>query len=542
MRQVRLVWLIPLGVVLARCLIGSPVIGAEPQPDAGPRLSTAARVFVHRFIFEGNMVFSDQQLSRIVAPYEGREITSEQLQEARRAVTLHYVNHGYINSGAVIPDQPVRDGVITIRIIEGKLSEIDVTGNHWLRDHYLQQWLKAWAGPPLNANELREGLQLLRQNPNVQQVNAELQPGALPGDSHLLVHLLDEQPFRLGLQVDNARPPSVGAEEILLLAGDRNLTGHSDALDLSYGVAHNGHDGFVFSELDNVGGAYTFPITARDTTLRIFGSKDDFAIIEEPFNPAGITSESDRYGVNLRQPLYRTANRELAVGFTFERRESQTFSAGTPTTLEPGAVNGKTDITVVRLVQEWTDRSQNQVLAMRSTFSFGVDVFGTTVDGTNRSAVFWDWLGQFQYVRRLFDTPNQLILRTDVQWTTEPLLSLEQFTLGGASNVRGYRENQLLRDRGVYSGIELRVPVFANKAGAPVIQLAPFFDFGGGWNAGEGTPEPKTISSAGIGVLLSPNQHLHAQLYWGHAFRNLNASGTNLQDYGIHFQVGFEAF
>lgn len=541
MRRGKLAWLIPLGAGLAGCIIGSLVIGAEPTQDTGPRLSTAARVFVHRFIFDGNTVFSNEQLSRIVAPYVGREITSEELQEARRLVTLQYVNHGYINSGAVIPDQPVHDGVITIRVIEGTLSEINVTGNHWLRGHYLREWLGAWAGPPLNANRLREGLELLRQNPNVQQVNAELQPGALPGDSHLLVRVLDEQPYRVGLQVDNARPPSVGAEEISLMAGDRNLTGHSDALDLSYGIAHDGPDGFMFSKLDNVGGGYTLPITVRDTTLRIFGSKDDFAIIQEPFISL-VTSESDRYGVNLRQPLYRTANRELAIGLTFERRESQTFVLGQPFTVEPGAVNGKTDITVVRLVQEWTDRSQNQVVAMRSTFSFGVDVFGTTVDGTNRNAAFWDWLGQFQYVRRLFDTPNQLILRTDVQWSTEPLLPLEQFTLGGASNVRGYRENQLLRDRGVYSGIELRAPVLANKAGAPIIQLAPFFDFGGGWNAGEGTPEPKTISSAGIGLLVSPNEHLHAQLYWGHAFRNLNASGTNLQDYGIHFQVGFEAF
>ena len=79
-------------------------------------------------------------------------------------------------------------------------------------------------------NELKEGLQLLRQNPNVRQVNAELKPGAAPGEGVLDVRVADQQPFRVGLQADNHRPPSVGAEEISLLASDLNLTGHSDAL------------------------------------------------------------------------------------------------------------------------------------------------------------------------------------------------------------------------------------------------------------------------------------------------------------------------
>ena len=535
MRDRRLAW-------LAGCLVASLVVSVNAQQDTSPQLSGLARVFVRTFHFEGNTVFSDEELARVVAPYVGREITREELQEARRAVTLRYVNRGYINSGAVIPEQEVRDHTITLRIIEGRLTEIEVTGNRWLRDDYLQQRLKLWAGPPLNANQLREGLQLLRENPNVQQVNAELQPGALPGEARLLAHVVDQQPFRLGLQVDNARPPSVGAEEIVLLAGDRNLTGHSDALDLSYGIAHNGADGFVFSKLDNVGGSYALPVTVRDTTLRVYGSKDDFAIIEEPFNPADITSESDRYGASLRQPLYRTASRELALALTFERRESQTFLLGKPFTLTPGAVNGKTRITAIRFAQEWTDRSQYQVLAMRSTVSVGVDLFDATDAGVEPNARFWDWLGQFQYVRRLFNTSNQLILRTDVQWTDQPLFSLEQFTLGGANNVRGYRENQLVRDRGVYGGIEVRLPVLVNKAGAPLVQLAPFFDFGAGWNVDADTPEPTSISSAGIGVLFSPNEHLHAQLYWGYAFRNIDTSGNNLQDSGITFQVNFEAF
>jgi len=161
-----------------------------------------------------------------------------------------------------------------------------------LRTEYISERLALSGGTPLNVQNLRDRLQLLRQDPNVQQVNAELQPGASPGESELSVRVRDRQPFWLTLQVDNARPPSVGSEEIRLFAGDRNLTGHGDALELSYGIAHqsaqsvissnrvtglvstNRTHGFVFNELANFGGTYTLPVTCYDTTLRLFGNKE----------------------------------------------------------------------------------------------------------------------------------------------------------------------------------------------------------------------------------------------------------------------------
>ena len=81
-----------------------------------------------------------------------------------------------------------------------------------------------------------------------------------------------------------------------------------------------------------------------------------------------------------------------------------------------------------------------------------------------------------------------------------------------------------------------------NGRGESVIQLAPFFDFGGGSLVGESAPHPETISSAGIGLLLTPNKHVNAQLYWGHPFANLNNGNNDPQDLGLHFKVSVEMF
>src|ERR1043165_2340300 len=75
------------------------------------KLDSVAKLFVREFRFEGNPAFSGDELANVAASYTHREITSGELEEARRAVTLHYINHGYVNSGAVLPDQTPTNGI-----------------------------------------------------------------------------------------------------------------------------------------------------------------------------------------------------------------------------------------------------------------------------------------------------------------------------------------------------------------------------------------------------------------------------------------------
>ena len=514
------------------------------QTAGAQKLSTSARFFVRGFRFEGNTAFPVEVLAKITQPYTNREITSEELEDARRAVTVYYINHGFLNSGAVIPDQTPEDGIIKIRIIEGVLSGIELHANKWLRDDYLTSRLRSWSGPPLDMNKLKEGLQLLRQNPNIKQLNAELEPGTAPGESILDLRVVDQQPFRVGLQIDNDRPPSVGAEEISLLASDLNLTGHSDPLDVTYGIANAGeNDGWGFSGWDNIAGSYALPLNRYNTTLGVRASRQNTSLVENPFTPLNINSETVDLGIVLRQPVYQTANREVALAVAFDRRQNNSTLLGQPFSISPGAVDGRMTVAVFGLSQEFIDRGQNHVLALRSTFNFGLDVLDATDNGVagDPNGKFFAWLGQAQYVHRLFNTQNQLVLRVTGQWTDDKLLALEQISIGGVDTVRGYLVNQLVRDRGVASSAEFRIPVLFDKTGNGIIQLAPFFDFGGAWNVG-GSQSPNTICSVGLGVLITPNKHINAQLYWGYRLNHIDVPYNNAQDLGLEFRVNVAAF
>ncbi|MCP4287432.1 MAG: hypothetical protein GY792_23835, partial [Gammaproteobacteria bacterium] len=98
-----------------------PVESKPPlsQPPATPQeaplkdretIRRGPKVFINEIQLKGNTVFSSSDLAKITAAYENRPVTNEELQELRHALTLYYVDRGYINSGAVIPDQKVVTG------------------------------------------------------------------------------------------------------------------------------------------------------------------------------------------------------------------------------------------------------------------------------------------------------------------------------------------------------------------------------------------------------------------------------------------------
>ena len=525
--------------------LGAQVLPPPPvDSDPARQLSVQARLYVKGYRFEGNAAFPDAELAKLTEPYSQRELGTDELEQARRTITLHYVQNGYLNSGAVIPDQNPADGIILIRIVEGELTEIELHGNKWLRDGYIRSRLERWSRPPLNLTELQEGLQLLRQNPNVRQINGELKPGSSPGQSILDVKVEDQQPFRVGLQFDNQRPPSVGAEQISLLAADMNLTGNSDPLQFRYGIANASADGLEFSGVDNLDGSYSLPLNRFDTSIGLHGSRLNTSIVEDPLLPLAITSLTKSIGLVLRQPVYQRPNEEIAVSIGFDRSDNQSWLLGEPFNVSPGAVDGQMVVSVLRLSQEWLRRGPNHVLALRSTFNLGLDVWDATDNGVpgDPDAKFFSWLGQAQYVQRLFKTQNQVILRLSGQWASERLLALEQISVGGYNTVRGYIENQMVRDRGLISSIEFRVPVLFDKSGAGMLQLAPFFDFGGGWNYDD-SPSPTTICSTGVGLLFTPGRHLSAEIYWGYRLRDVDIpDDAGLQGHGVGFKVNMSAF
>jgi hemolysin activation/secretion protein len=504
------------------------------------RLSSGLRVVVREFRVVGSTVFSEDELARITAPYRNREINSEELIELRDAITECYLTRGYLTSGAFIPAQRVTDGTVQIHVIEGRLTSVSVEGTRYFRPSYLRRRVESGTDRPLNIHELQGRLQILQQDARISRLEAQLGPGELRGESQLRVRVAEESPYGLSFSVANDESPSIGSERGQIRAEHRNLTGNGDILGASFNMVEG---------LDQWDARYSVPVNARDTILGLHFEQSRSEVVERPFDDLDIEAESITYGVSLRHPLYRKLGTEFWVAMIGELRRSETFLLGEPFSFSSGMEEGESKVTVLRLSQEWTSQSQTQVVAARSTLSFGLDLFdasdakrsGTglrTPDGT-----FFSWLGQFQWARRFSRRylRSQLVFRADVQLTPGPLLSLEQFSVGGFRTVRGYRENRLVRDNGVVTSLELRIPVLRSALGQDILQIAPFGDFGHAWND-HGEDRLKTITSLGLGLRYQMSPRLFASLYWAGRLRDIDPRGDDLQDKGWSFQLTYRAF
>ena len=112
-----------------------------PPTPVAPGSVAGGRAFELKGIaFEGNTIFSDQELLKAAHPFVGNKVSIADLEELRYRITRQYVDRGYINSGAVLkPDQEVDDGVVTYLIMEGQLNGVEVSGNGRLREDYIEK-------------------------------------------------------------------------------------------------------------------------------------------------------------------------------------------------------------------------------------------------------------------------------------------------------------------------------------------------------------------------------------------------------------------
>lgn len=534
-----------------------PLPKLPPIDMDGAGISSQGSINVKGFQFKGNMTCLEiEQLEGITQRYVDKEITAEQLQEIKNKITEQYIKEGCINSGAIIPDQPVEDGIITINLIEGQLVQVNVLNSEELRlrSSYIENRLKGESGDTLDIEKLQERLQLLQQNPRIKRLEAELGPGVKLGEGILNLKIYEDDPYQFQFRFNNYRSPSIGAYRGQMEYWHRNVTG---SLFKQHGLGDTFYFRYGLTEgLNDFGVRYDLPINDQDTTLSFLFERSDSEVIEYPFSLLDVESEADTYAILLSHPWIKRSNESLDLTLRLEKRASKTFLLGRPFSFSPGVENGESKLSVIRFSQDYVHRNNNRVIAGRSSFNFGMDALNSTInDDGSPDSEFFSWLGQFQIAQRLsdlFDSQNmkksQIIFRADLQWANQDLLPIEKLSIGGATTVRGYRENVLTRDNGFISSLEWRIPVWkmplwSDNEDDGRIEIAPFFDYGHSWNADSDTPEPKDIYSAGVGLRWSPNKNIHANLYWGYALQQDDIpepDEKDLQDDGVHFELSIQ--
>ncbi|WP_019505906.1 ShlB/FhaC/HecB family hemolysin secretion/activation protein [Pleurocapsa sp. PCC 7319] len=524
----------------------SPVI-AQPAININ---NTNASATVKKIRVQGYTIFSEKEIEKIIKPYRGKNLDFNQLRNITEALTDLYVSKGYITSGAFIPEQEIVDGIIDIRVVEGKLEDVGIKGLKQLQENYVRSFISSAQNSlvsntdsksesnsdrssPLNINNIEEELELLKRNSSIANIEAELVKGTQPNLSVLIVEIEETSPFEAKLSFDNYRSPSVGEFQGTLSTGYRNLIGISDRVFAQYNLTE-GFDAYSIG--------YGIPIISNNGTFSFEYRYGDSKIIEDSFEEADIRAEADTVSLQYRQPIIYKSNREVAVGLAFERQNSETFVLDNePFSFTDGPQQGKSVTSVLKLTGDWVERSSSSVFGVNSELNFGLDAFDATVNNNAPDGLFFSWLGQAQWTQALNqDKDLLLVTRLVTQLSPDSLLPLEQFTLGGVGTVRGYRQNQEVGDNAVVGTVEVYLPLIGDRIGSSKLNLVPFFDGGTVWD--NNSDESEALASLGIGLDWQFKEFLSLRADWGVPLINTSDRGNSLQDNGFSFSLQVQPF
>jgi hemolysin activation/secretion protein len=504
---------------------------SSPQKE----IPVTGTITVNRFEVLGNTAFSQVELDQVLLPFTKRPITFSELLKARSLITDLYVNRGYITSGAFIPTQDLQNGVVKIQVIEGGLEEIKITGVERLSPDYVRSRMNIATGAPLNRDRLIQALQVLQINPLIASVSAELSAGTRAGQNVLEVRVREAKSLNAQLSLDNNRAPSVGSLRRKVQVSEANLTGLGDTLSVGY----SNTDGSNSYDL-----SYTLPINPYNGTIAFAFNNGNSNVLEKPFNILDIYANSTSYDFTFRQPIEQTPSQEIALGFTASYRESLTSLLKIPFPLSAGADdNGVTKIAVLRAFQEFTQRSSQSVISLRSQFSLGLGgVLGSNINTSFPDSRFVSWRGQSQYVN-LLAPDTFLLLRGDLQFGDRALLPSEQIGFGGQDTLRGYRQDVLLGDNGLNLSAELRVPILRIPEWEGLLQIVPFVDAAAVWtSSGEANSSSNTLLGTGLGLRWRVGNTLDLRLDYGIPLISVPNSRNTAQENGLYFNLNFTGF
>ena len=161
---------------------------------------------VRSYVVQGNTVLRPEQFS-LLTNYTGSEVTFPRLREGLGELQLLYRNLGFATISVTLPKQKPTNGVIQVKVVEGKLNRISISGNHYYSSNNIRRSL-----PSLSTNVL---LNTKWFQPELDQANASadrqiypvISPGPDPGTTDLELKVKDRLPLHAHMEINNKSTP-----------------------------------------------------------------------------------------------------------------------------------------------------------------------------------------------------------------------------------------------------------------------------------------------------------------------------------------------
>lgn len=457
---------------------------------------------------------SEEDLDGIVADYVGNRVDFSQIQRLVQDVNDLYTRKGVVTASAVLPPQTLSEGILKVRLVEGTLSTVAISGNNKIPDSFVLDRVRLTTGNnivdvPTAAEDITRFNQLYNS-----QLRVSLQPGALFGTTELALELSEPKTNQLSFFIDDQGVQSTGQTQVGAFFQSYSLLTPDDNL-LAFGTLSQRSLSGTLS--------YDAPVTPDGTRLGLTYSRSAIEVIEGPTKPLNIEGSSASLGASLTVPAYISATWSLFGVGGLSYGISDSFSNSTP------LVDSATTRYSLALFATYNDQNVAFTIRPQVALANAEDFIAST----NREATLFtgSFNGTYQLESGIALTANGAWQYTDTKLLPGDLL----FQIGGPSTVRGFPSNGSSGDSGYFVQFEahkiMDIDGWANGS-----DLFGFIDIGSVYST---FPERVSFASAGAAIEYPLSDKSLFEIGVGFP---LNTVVANQSDFEVYTRLTVAAF
>ena len=453
------------------CAADNSVARELPPGTSG---QAAAPVFdILEYRIDGNSVLPALTVERAVYPHLGPGLGMEDVEEARKSLERAYHETGYLTVRIDIPEQKIEDGVVILRVLEGKVEKLRISGNRYYSRGEIRSGTPSLTEDTVpNFPEIQSELSQLSRSPD-RQVTPLLRPGKIPGMVEVELKVNDKFPLHGGVDINSKESPGTTRGRLEASIRYDNLWQRQHSVGMNYIVTPRNRE-----EIEVFVGSYSLPLDRRGSSLTVYGVRSNSNVATAL--DSSVIGKGSTIGMRVATPLPARGayTHSASLGIDYKNFEQTVALLGLDSTTLP--------IHYFPLAAQYTGLLQD---------STGSWQFGTGMTWSLRGLADRDVdcngvvIDQFA-CRRFGARPNFIIVRADLQRTqslpagwslfaradgqfaSQPLISNEQLLAGGFDTVRGYLEAERLADDGARGRVELRTPAFGGGDN-PLLKYIP---------------------------------------------------------------------
>lgn len=447
----------------------------SPSPQPGTRLipeqagevaptSDSTPVRVKSFKFEGNQVFSSEQLAALLADQQGQSVPFGQLRASLARIQAAYSAKGYFLARAIIPRQDLGagTGVLRIQVLEGRLGQIksDLQGG----EHAMaQESLRAQGielGVGLQQAPLERSLLLIGDRLGVDATVA-LSPGEKVGTTDVSLQLPAlGKAWNVQLSLDNGGNRYTGVLRALADVNLRHLATVGDSLQLRAQLAKG---------IGNFTLGYSAPIGHQGLRIDAQVSRLNYELCCQ-FVALQSRGSASQWSVNLRYPLVLIAQRSIHIEGGYSRRHSQDESLG--------IIMADKLVSPAQLALSFNDsHAYDGRLLQNGRLAYVRGQLDQRVTPNPNLPKRYSKV-QANYAATYFASDSQWLFKANGQAAQSKLDSSEKLILGGPNGVRGWPVGEASGDQGVILTAEWRKALKSTATAAQGWTLSIFSDVG----------------------------------------------------------------